>query len=55
MMIKKTLAYQAKSYGRTAVFVSDKFDGVVSFKDISIRLSNSLLRIGHPKASTWMM
>lgn len=35
MMVNKTLAYAAKDYGRTAIFVSDKFDGAVSFKNIS--------------------
>jgi hypothetical protein len=39
LVINKTLAYTAKDYGRTAVFASDKFDGVVSFKDISNNLA----------------
>jgi hypothetical protein len=42
LMITKTLEYAAKNYGRTAIFASDKFDGVVSFKDISNNLSTSL-------------
>jgi hypothetical protein len=42
LMINKTLAYSAKDYGHTAVFASDIFDGVVSFKDISNSLATSL-------------
>jgi hypothetical protein len=42
LMINKTLAYAAKDYGHTAVFASDIFDGVVSFKDISNSLATSL-------------
>lgn len=42
LMVNKTLAYQTKDYGQTAVFASDKFDGVVSFKNISNSLSSSM-------------
>jgi len=42
LMINKTLAYAGKDYGRTAVFVSDKYDGIVSFKNISLGLSASM-------------
>ncbi|MDD2921320.1 MAG: C25 family cysteine peptidase, partial [Anaerolineales bacterium] len=42
LMVNKTLAYAAKDYARTAAFASDKFDGIVSFKDISNGLSAGL-------------
>jgi hypothetical protein len=42
LIVAKTLAYARKDYGRTAVFASDKFDGVESFKGISQSLSASL-------------
>jgi len=42
MMIGKTLSYGQKNYGRTAVFASDRNDGVVSFKEISNSLSAGL-------------
>ena len=38
MMVSKTLAYDAKTYGKTAVFASDKRDGSISFKAISNEL-----------------
>lgn len=42
LMITKTLAYQNKDYGRTAVFASDRMDGFLSFKNISTSMSTSL-------------
>jgi hypothetical protein len=42
MVISKTLAYAGKSYGKTAFFVSDQNDGIVSFKDLSNSLAASL-------------
>ncbi|MCE9644909.1 MAG: DUF11 domain-containing protein [Chloroflexi bacterium] len=42
MIVNKTLAYGSKDYGRTAVFASDAYDGVVSFKDISNTLVTGL-------------
>lgn len=42
LMIAKTLAYARKDYEHTAVFASDKFDGVESFKNISQNISSSL-------------
>lgn len=42
LMISKTFAYAAKDYGRTAVFASDKHDGIESFKDISLGMSAGL-------------
>ena len=42
LMVNKTLAYDSKTYGHTAVFTSDKFDGVVSFKNISNSISASM-------------
>jgi hypothetical protein len=42
LMVNKTLAYAKKNYGRTAVFASDKSDGVLSFKAISTGLSTKL-------------
>jgi len=35
LLVSKTLAYGVKDYGRAAVFASDSFDGLVSFKDIN--------------------
>jgi hypothetical protein len=42
LMVSKTLAYAGKDYGRSAVFASDVFDGIVSFKDISNSLAAGL-------------
>lgn len=42
LMVRKTLAYAGKDYGRTAVFASDTFDGIVSFKDVSNRMAAGL-------------
>lgn len=42
LMVNKTLAYQNKDYGRTAVFATDKMDGALSFKGISAGMSASL-------------
>ncbi|PKN92557.1 MAG: hypothetical protein CVU44_14705 [Chloroflexi bacterium HGW-Chloroflexi-6] len=42
LMVSKTLAYAEKNYGGTAVFASDKQDGNISFKNISVGLSQSL-------------
>ena len=42
MVVKKTLAYAGKNYGRTAVFASDLNDGIVSFKNNSNSLAASL-------------
>jgi hypothetical protein len=39
LMINKTLAYASKNYTRSAVFVSDKNDGIVNFKNNSNRLA----------------
>jgi hypothetical protein len=46
MMINKTLAYSAKSYGRTAVFATDKDDGTASFENASNSLSAPLAASG---------
>jgi hypothetical protein len=35
LMVNKTLAYAGKNYGRSAVFATDKNDGIESFKNIS--------------------
>lgn len=35
LLVNKTLAYDAKDYGRTAIFASDTLDGLVSFKDVN--------------------
>ncbi len=48
LMVRKTLAYQDKAYGKTALFVSDKLDPSVSFKDISKGLEANL-------PSDWMV
>ncbi len=42
LMVNKTLAYQDKDYGRTAVFASDKVDGSISFRNISTSMSATL-------------
>jgi hypothetical protein len=42
LMVKKTLAYQTKNYDGTATFISDKFDGLVSFKNISNNIASGL-------------
>jgi hypothetical protein len=42
LMVSKTLAYANKNYGRTAVFASDKFDGIVNFKNINLGFAASL-------------
>jgi hypothetical protein len=42
LMINKTLAYQNKDYGRTALFSSDIMDSFLSFKNISDGFSSSL-------------
>jgi hypothetical protein len=41
-MLNKTLVYAGKSYGRTAVFASDKNDGIVSYKNVSNGMAASL-------------
>lgn len=41
-LIRKTLAYGSKTYGRTAVFAADKVDPTVSFKAISQSFISSL-------------
>lgn len=38
LVVNKTLAYDAKTYGRTTVFAADKADGVLSFTDITTSL-----------------
>jgi hypothetical protein len=42
LIVQKTLDYGSKDYRQTAVFVSDKHDGVVSFKTISGRMAAKL-------------
>jgi hypothetical protein len=42
LIIAKTLAYAAKNYGRTAVFASDKFDNIVSYKTMSNNVAATL-------------
>jgi len=42
LMVSKTLAYAGKNYGRTAVFASDKFDGIVNFKNINLGFAANL-------------
>jgi len=42
LMVRKTLAYDAKDYGRTSAFVSDLFDGTESFSTISNALAAKL-------------
>lgn len=42
LLVGKTLAYEHKSYPRTAVFASDQFDGFVSFSDLNLRFAASL-------------
>lgn len=42
LMIRKTLHYESKDYRRTALFVSDEFDGYESFKSISTSLAAGL-------------
>jgi hypothetical protein len=41
-VISKTLAYEVKDYGETAVFVADKKDGEVSFAGVSTGFLNRL-------------
>lgn len=41
-MVNKTLDYEGKNYPRTTVFASDKYDGIVSFKNISNSLAASI-------------
>ncbi len=41
LMVNKTLAYQSKDYGRTAVFATDKMDGLMSFKGMSTNMALS--------------
>ena len=42
LMVSKTLAYAGKNYTRTAVFASDKFDGIVNFKNINLGFAANL-------------
>jgi uncharacterized repeat protein (TIGR01451 family) len=42
LIIQKTLAYERKDYGQTAVFASDKYDQGYSFKQISDSMVASL-------------
>jgi len=42
LMVNKTLAYAAKAYRRTAVFASDKNDGIESYKAISNNMAAGL-------------
>ncbi len=42
IMINKTIAYTAKDYARTAIFVSDKSDALVNFKMISDEMSAAI-------------
>ncbi len=42
MLVNKTLAYGNKMYGKTAVFASDKQDGALSFKAVSLALMSGL-------------
>lgn len=42
LMVNKTLAYAGKNYGRSAVYTSDKYDGSISFKNISTGLAAGL-------------
>jgi hypothetical protein len=42
LMINKTLAYQNKNYGKTAVFASDAYDGVENYEYISNAMGFSL-------------
>jgi len=42
MVINKTLAYESKTYGGTAVFASDQNDGVVSYKDLINSMASEL-------------
>ena len=56
LMVKKTLAYQAKNYGRTATFISDKSDGVLDFKSYEQQyFCRHACRVGRLKVSTWMI
>jgi hypothetical protein len=41
-MLNKTLAYAAKDYQRTAVFIADKNDGYVSFRSISDGMASKM-------------
>ncbi len=42
LLIQKTLAYENKDYGQTAVFSADSFDGVTSFKQTSMDIAQHL-------------
>lgn len=42
MIVQKTLTYQNKNYGRTALFVTDKEDPIVSFKGVSSNMEQSM-------------
>jgi hypothetical protein len=42
LMVNKTLAYAGKDYSRTALFVSDVYDGIVSYKYINTNLAAGL-------------
>ena len=42
LMVSKTLAYASKSYGKSAAFASDMYDGIVSFKGASNGMSSSM-------------
>lgn len=42
LLIQKTLEYENKDYGQTAVFSADSFDGSTSFKQTSINIAQHL-------------
>ncbi len=42
LLLNKTFAYGSKTYGQTAVFTSDKADGLISFKAITNAMAESL-------------
>jgi hypothetical protein len=42
LVIQKTFAYEQKDYGKTATFAADTFDGIESYKSISIGLADAL-------------
>ena len=42
LMINKTLAYGTKTYGQTAFFAADKYDGVESYRTINADMASTL-------------
>ena len=42
LIIQKTFAYEQKDYGKTATFAADAYDGVESYKSISLSLAENL-------------